>query len=341
MGQHELALQEVMEALRNLSSNVTQIGGHLDQLSTHLTTPTVPVHIPAPAPASAPAPAPTSPPPALPSSPSAHSREPFIPTPVRYSGDLGSCKQFLHQCSLVFDQQPLTYSSDQSRIAFVRSLLSERAAAWSVAISHSPSPICDSFQFFSAEILRVFDHPLRSKEASSRLLSLRQGGDSVANHSIDFRILAIESGWDERALQGVFIRGLKEELRDELAVRDETTSLDELISLAIRLDNRLRERSERERHTPPGRQTRSPHHRDPLDSSLPPPPLYGIPPLTASSPLCAEEPMQLGRMGLTPTERQRRLLQRLCMYCGQEGHRKDHCPALPKGGAHQPREGRW
>ena len=272
MGQHEVALQEVMEALRNLSSNVTQIGGRLDQLSTHLTTPTAPIHIPAPAPAPALAP----PPPALPISHSAHSREPFIPTPVRYSGVLGSCRQFLHQCNLVFDQQPLTYSSDQSRTAFVRSLLSERAAAWSVAISHSNSPICDSFQSFSAEFLRVFDHPLRSKEASSQLLSLRQGQNSVATHSIDFRILAIESGWDERALQGVFLRGLREELRDELAARDETTSLDELISLAIRLDNRLRERrrerSERERHTPPVRQTMSSHHRDPPDSSLPPSP---------------------------------------------------------------------
>lgn len=338
MGQHETALQEIMETLQNLSSNVAQVGGRLDQLSTHLTT-TVPVHPPAPVPAPAPVP------PALPIAHSAQPREPFIPTPVRYSGELGSCRQFLHQCSLVFDQQPLTYSSDQSRTAFVMSLLSERAAAWSVAISRANSPICDSFQSFSAEFLRVFDHPLRSKEASSRLLSLRQGQNSVATHSIDFRILAIESGWDERALQTVFLRGLREELRDELAVRDETTSLDELISLAIRLDSRLRERrrerSERERHAPPVRQTMSSHHRGSPESSRPPSSPHGTPPLTAFSPLCPEEPMQLGRMRLTPTERQRRRLQRLCMYCGQEDHQMAHCPALPKGGAHQSPEGRW
>lgn len=42
-------------------------------------------------------------------------------------------------------------------------------------------------------------------------------------------------------MQGVFLQGLSEELKDKLVVRDDTFSLDELISLAIRLDNRLRE----------------------------------------------------------------------------------------------------
>ena len=39
-----------------------------------------------------------------------------------------------------------------------------------------------------------------------------------------------------------FLRGLTDHFRDELAVRDETCWLDELIALASRLDNRLRER---------------------------------------------------------------------------------------------------
>lgn len=56
--------------------------------------------------------------------------------------------------------------------------------------------------------------------------------------------MAAESGWNESALQGVFLKGLSDEdqMKDELAARDETSSLEELISLATRLDNRLRER---------------------------------------------------------------------------------------------------
>ena len=41
--------------------------------------------------------------------------------------------------------------------------------------------------------------------------------------------------------------------------------------------------------------------------------------------------MQLGRSGLTPAERQCRLCQGLCLYCGGRGHCLAICPALQKG----------
>ena len=68
------------------------------------------------------------------------------------------------------------------------------------------------------------------------------------------------SGWEERALQEVYLRGLSEELKDELAARDETSSLEELISLALRLDNRL---CERHRQRAPPLQSKLPLHPDP------------------------------------------------------------------------------
>uniref|UniRef100_A0A674P9V0 DUF4939 domain-containing protein n=1 Tax=Takifugu rubripes TaxID=31033 RepID=A0A674P9V0_TAKRU len=68
-----------------------------------------------------------------PTNPATQPREPYIPIPGRYSGDLGTCSQFLHQCQLVFTQQPLTYSTPQAKTAFVMSLLTGQAAAWSVA----------------------------------------------------------------------------------------------------------------------------------------------------------------------------------------------------------------
>lgn len=90
---------------------------------------------------------------------------------------------------------------------------------------------------------KVFDHPVLGKEISSHLLSLRQGARTVADYSIEFRILAAESRWDKLALQGVFTRGLTENIKDELAARDETSDLDSLISLTVHLENRLHERS--------------------------------------------------------------------------------------------------
>ena len=76
----------------------------------------------------------------------------------------------------------------------------------------------------------------------SQLLSLNQGRNSVSQYALDFHVLAAECGSDQVALQDVFLKGLSEKIKDELAGRDETTSLEELINLATRLDNRLRER---------------------------------------------------------------------------------------------------
>lgn len=54
--------------------------------------------------------------------------------------------------------------------------------------------------------------------------------------------MAAESGWNAEALQGVFLKGLSEQVKDELVARVDPASLDILISLAIRTDNRLCER---------------------------------------------------------------------------------------------------
>ena len=94
-------------------------------------------------------------------------RESFIPTPVRYSGELGRCRQFLHQCSLVFEQQPLTYASDRTKTAFIMSLLSDQAADWAVANSMNRPTLAHSYAEFVFEMWRVFDHTVRGKEASS------------------------------------------------------------------------------------------------------------------------------------------------------------------------------
>ena len=81
-----------------------------------------------------------------------------------------------------------------------------------------------------------------AQTVAKKLFSLSQGLKSVADFSIDFRIAAAESGWGEKELKGIFLKSLSEELKDELASRDEPNSLEALISLAIKIDGRLKER---------------------------------------------------------------------------------------------------
>ena len=118
----------------------------------------------------------------------------------------------------------------------------------------------------------------------------------------------------------MFQNALSEAIKDELVSRDEPKTLEELISLAIRIDNRRRERR-RERA---GKET---------FFTMPVLPAAQPQPMSAQS-LPEPEPMQLGRARLSPEEKQRRLNTKSCMYCGQAGHFVSTCPLRPpKGGA--------
>uniref|UniRef100_A0A674MMR7 DUF4939 domain-containing protein n=1 Tax=Takifugu rubripes TaxID=31033 RepID=A0A674MMR7_TAKRU len=218
LGQHDQLLTDIWTSLQTLNASVTNLlsSGRSEQ---------------------GPPPPPVKAPRVAPQLVAAAPWKPHVPIPERYSGEAGYCASFLLQCSLVFDLQPLTYPSDRAKIAFVVNLLSGRAA-----VLENQSPVSSSFLAFMAELKRVFDHPVQSSEAAFQILSLRHGASSVADYSIHFRILAARSGWNDVALWGVFMQGLSDDLKDELATRDEPGNLKVLIGLATRLDNRLRER---------------------------------------------------------------------------------------------------
>uniref|UniRef100_A0A672JAA4 Uncharacterized protein n=1 Tax=Salarias fasciatus TaxID=181472 RepID=A0A672JAA4_SALFA len=63
--------------------------------------------------------------------------------------------------SLVFELQPLSYPSDGSRIAYLIGLLSGPARAWGTALWENQSPACRTYQAFTEEMKRNFDHPVK------------------------------------------------------------------------------------------------------------------------------------------------------------------------------------
>ncbi|KAL7390736.1 hypothetical protein ABVT39_026590 [Epinephelus coioides] len=168
LGQHEHMFQGIMETLQNLSAQVTNLTEQL-RLSDHHATPGHPSVSTAPSP---------SPAPVL-LHPSPH-KEPYVPAPEPYAGEIGGASGFVLRCSLVFDQQPFSYPTDRAKIAYTVNLLRGRAAQWVTALWEQESPILSSYDNFTSELCRIFDHPRQGQEAAKRLFSLVQGSRSVA-----------------------------------------------------------------------------------------------------------------------------------------------------------------
>ena len=152
---------------------------------------------------------------------------------------------------------------------------------------------------------------------------MRQGNKTVSDFAIDFRTLAASCGWNNEAIYDAFLSGLSESLKDELASRELPATFDELVDLAIRLDNRLRLRW-REKGGGRSRQPRLPILPQSQAAAV-------STPSTAATD--ATESMQVDRARLSAAERKRRMDTRSCLYCGEPGHFIASCPLKER--AHQ------
>ena len=144
------------------------------------------------------------------------------------------------------------------------SCLTGRALEWANTVWNGPDSARGNYPEFTRRFRAVFDHPPEGLAAGERLFYLRQGTRSAQDFALDFRTLAAGAGWNDRALIDHYRCSLREDVRRELACRDTTLSLDELIDLSIRLDHLLaaRGRSERVLLVPP------PDHPAPIPMEL-------------------------------------------------------------------------
>lgn len=126
----------------------------------------------------------------------------FLPTPRAFSGELGKCAGFLTQCSLQFRQQPQVFSNDGAKIAHIVQLLQDRALTWAQAGLHATPEM--SFSNFLDKFKSVFDKESTAANAGQRLLTL-----------------------------------ISDELKNELMLRELPSSLDALMTLCIRVHDRV------------------------------------------------------------------------------------------------------
>ncbi len=181
--------------------------------------------------------------------------------PDKYDGSPGKCTGFLMQCYICITQQPLTYPTDDSRVAFVCSLLTGKALEWATAMWQGNRMSFPSYDHFIRQFRDVFEHSASGKEAGEELIALRQGNHTAAEYTLDFRTLTAQTGWDNEPLRLFYRKGLNSDLQSELACREEGKTLEEFMDLTIRLDNLMRSRRPR-RVSPLCQSSRNPLNRN-------------------------------------------------------------------------------
>lgn len=175
-------------------------------------------------------------------------REPDFSPSEQFEGNPKLFEGFLLQCYLTFCRAPDTYVSDAARITYIVSALKGEALRW--AHAHLRSQPIDSLSYssFIQGFCRAFDHLLLQEEALQWLFALQQRSRSVSEFSICFQIITEESRLGNVTLKSALLKVLNDKIIDQFATHKTPQDWEELISLAIQIDNRNREQAMEKQH---------------------------------------------------------------------------------------------
>jgi len=236
--------------------------------------------------------------------------EPKISLPEKFDGTRNKFRGWLNSIRLMFALQPGRYPTDIIKIQTIGTYLTGTAQAWMAPLVERQDHALLDFDAFINQMQAVFGDTDRTRSAESKLERLRQTR-SATEYSADFRQLSCDVSWNDDALMARFRMGLKDDVKDLMLAMPPAITLNHMMEQAVQCDNRLYERrmeKSRSRQTFQGSPTT----------------------FTTTTIVDHSEPMQIDaarpRGPLTPQERQRRIDNNLCLYCGKAGHIAKTCP---------------
>jgi hypothetical protein len=189
----------------------------------------------------------------------------------------------------------------------------------------------DSWKVFVQKFRSAFQDPNALATAKSKVQELRQGSDPCAADHAQFVSYMAILGCDEKSKIAIFKRGLGSKVKDLLVGRDVSTNFEEFVSLCIKLDNSWREGQKDNKGLNVVRvETSSNSNSGNSGNSGTSSTLTSIG--THSGPM----DISAGRRGLlTMRERDHRIANNLCMYCGKSDDFVSTCPESKNKGKEQ------
>ena len=243
----------------------------------------------------------------VPHYPSSVGREPKVNPPDQFFGEKEKMETFLAQLQLSFQLQSSCFPDDKTKILFAVSYMKGTAFNWALPYIQADHTLLTNYEEFLSNFRATFGDINRPRQAARELLDLKQGHRPVVAYITDFQRLSIELDWSNSLpLLDMFDKGLNKDIKQALCNFERPTLLEDYYNLVARIDNRQIEFRHQFDGVPKTKLTSIPMSND------------GVVDMVIGT--------SQRRGPLSLQERQRRMEQNLCLYCGEEGHIIASCP---------------
>lgn len=176
-----------------------------------------------------------------------------VHAPEPYDGTPGTLQGFLTQLKAYHRFNDYDFPDAERKVLHAAHLLKGSALDWFEPTLRDYSDntyddrddatnrIFNSFTVFADDLKKTFGNPDEKRSAERKLETLKQKG-SASEYASRFRQITSKLDWEDENLMAWFYRGLKEEVKDDLAREKRPNDFADYVEIAVSIDNRLYER---------------------------------------------------------------------------------------------------
>lgn len=244
------------------------------------------------------------------------------PPPV-FANNSTSLEDLLFYCEMEFAMKPRTYNREPAKVLYLVSHLNKDAFSWARSVLKKNPQAAHNYEAFTIQLCNLYgsNDELSALEAQTKLETLKQTG-SASSYTALFEQYTSLLGFNDKAKEALYRRGLKPHLRRALASTNETfEDYDDLCRAAIKLDHNLFAVDKSEKTVNKSTNVSSSGSSEPKAKKK-----KGKNTSSGSGSSGTSAP----RGPLSTAERERRIKEKLCLYCAGAGHSVKDCKVKPK-----------